>query len=137
MAEKAKIELGAKEAVLALIFAFIVLGVLAAAASGMFNAMLAGTIITLTVLLVFIGHYLVKAGAMSKSAMPLWYILVLGIMLIFYGLVSKGVIPLAIAGAMTFAEAVVFSTMLYTVFAVAVIGLGVLLYYLMTRKKVH
>ena len=137
MAERAKIELGAREAVAALLFALIVLGVLAAAASGAFNPMLAGTIITLTVLLIFIGHYLVRVGVLSRSSTPLWYILILGIMLIFYGLVSKGLIPLAVASeAMTFAELVVFTTMLYTIFIVAVIGIAAVLYYLMVKKKI-
>jgi len=137
MAERARIELGAREAVAALLFALIVLGVLAAAASGAFNPMLAGTIITLTVLLIFIGHYLVRVGVLSRSSTPLWYILILGIMLIFYGLVSKGLIPLAVASeAMTFAELVVFTTMLYTIFIVAVIGIAAVLYYLMVKKKI-
>jgi hypothetical protein len=137
VAERAKIELGAREAVAALLFALIVLGVLAAAASGAFNPMLAGTIITLTVLLIFIGHYLVRVGVLSRSSTPLWYILILGIMLIFYGLVSKGLIPLAVASeAMTFAELVVFTTMLYTIFIVAVIGIAAVLYYLMVKKKI-
>jgi len=137
MAERARIELGAREAVAALLFAFIVLGVLAAAASGLFNPMLAGTIITLVVILIFIGNYLVKLGILSRTAMPLWYILVLGIMLVFYGLISKGVIPLAIASeVMTFTEVVVFTTMLYTLFIVAVIGLAAALYYLTVKKKV-
>ena len=137
MAERAKIELGTREAAAALLFAFIVLGVLAAAASGAFNPMLAGTIITLTVLLVFIGHYLVKVGILSRSSTPLWYILILGMMLIFYGLVSKGLIPLAVAiETMTFAEAVVLTSMLYTIFIVALIGIAAVLYYLMVKKKI-
>jgi hypothetical protein len=137
VAERAKIELGTREAAAALLFAFIVLGVLAAAASGAFNPMLAGTIITLTVLLVFIGHYLVKVGILSRSSTPLWYILILGMMLIFYGLVSKGLIPLAVAiETMTFAEAVVLTSMLYTIFIVALIGIAAVLYYLMVKKKI-
>jgi len=137
VAERAKIELGAREAAAALLFALIVLGVLAAAASGAFNPMLAGTIITLTVLLIFIGHYLVRVGVLSRSSTPLWYILIMGIMLIFYGLVSKGLIPLAVASeAMTFAELVIFTTMLYTILIVAVIGIAAVLYYLMVKKKI-
>jgi hypothetical protein len=137
MAERAKIELGAREAVAALLFAFIVLGVLAAAASGLFNPMLTGTIITLVVILILIGNYLVKLGILSRTAMPLWYILVLGIMLVFYGLVSRGAIPLAVASeAMTFVEIVVFTAMLYTIFIVAIIGLAAALYYLTVKKKV-
>jgi hypothetical protein len=137
MAERARIELGAREAAAALLFAFIVLGVLAAAASGLFNPMLAGTIITLVVILIFIGNYLVKIGILSRAAMPLWYILVLGIMLVFYGLVSRGAIPLAVASeAMTFTEVVVFTSMLYTIFVVAIIGLATALYYLTVKKKV-
>jgi len=137
MAERPKIEVGAREAAVAILFAFVVLGVLAAAASGLFNPMLAGAIITLTVLLVLIGHQLVKMGVMSRSAMPIWYIFVLGLMLVFYGLVSKGVIPLAVAsGAMTLAEVAVFTALLYTLLIVAVIGLGAALYYLVVKKKV-
>jgi len=137
MAERARIELGAREAVAALLFAFIVLGVLAAAAWGLFNPMLAGTVITLVVILIFIGNYLVKLGILSRTAMPLWYILVLGIMLVFYGLVSRGTIPLAVASeAMTSTEVVVLTTMLYTIFIVAIIGLAAALYYLIVKKKV-
>jgi hypothetical protein len=137
MAERARIELGAREAVAALLFAFIVLGVLAAAASGLFNPMLAGTIITLVVILIFIGSYLVKLGVLSRTAMPLWYILVLGIMLVFYGLVSRGAIPLAVASeAMTFAEIAILTSMLYTILVVAVIGLGAVLYYLIVKKRI-
>jgi len=137
MAERPKIEVGAREAAVAILFAFVVLGVLAAAASGLFNPMLAGAIITLTVLLVLIGHQLVKMGVMTRSAIAIWYIFVLGLMLVFYGLVSRGVIPLAVAsGAMTLAEVAVFTATLYTLFIVAVIGLGAALYYLMTKKKV-
>jgi len=137
MAERPKIEVGAREAAVAILFAFVVLGVLAAAASGLFNPMLAGAIITLTVLLVLIGYQLVKMGVMTRSAMAIWYIFVLGLMLVFYGLVSRGVIPLAVAsGAMTLAEVAVFTATLYTLFIVAVIGLGVALYYLMAKKKV-
>ena len=137
MAERPKIEVGAREAAVAILFAFVVLGVLAAAASGLFNPMLAGAIITLTVLLVLIGYQLVKMGVMTRSAMAIWYIFVLGLMLVFYGLVSRGVIPLAVAsGAMTLAEVAVFTATLYTLFIVAVIGLGAALYYLMTKKKV-
>jgi hypothetical protein len=56
---------------------------------------------------------------------------------VFYGLVSRGAIPLAVASeAMTFVEIAVFTSMLYTIFVVAIIGLATTLYYLTVKKKV-
>jgi hypothetical protein len=137
MAERAKgLEIGAREALVALIFAFAVLGAIAAAASGLFSPMLVGVALTLTILLIFIGNYLVKAGVMSPSAKPLWYVFVLGLVLVFYGLVQKGVVPMAVAGAgLSVLELELTTAFLYTLFIVALVGLAVALYHFTAKKR--
>ena len=97
MAERIKVEMGLREGLLAIVFAALVLTIIAVAAAGYFSALLAGVLLTFTVVMIFLGDFLAKTGALSPGARPIWYVFTLGLALVLYGLVQRGVVPLAVA----------------------------------------
>ena len=131
-----KVEMGFREAVIAVLFMLFVVGLIVAAQAGVFNPIMVGAILTVTVILVFIGYGLVKMGVITKSALPVWYVFVLGLVLLFYGAIARGVIPLAVySEAITLQEATLFTALIYVLVVVAVLAIiGVL--YTLARKGI-
>jgi hypothetical protein len=131
-----KIEMGFREAVIAVLFMVFVIGLIVAAQAGVFNPIMVGAIFTVTVILVFIGYGLVKMGFITRSALPVWYVFILGLVLLFYGAIARGVIPLAVySEAITLQEAALFTALIYVLVVVAVLAIiGVL--YTLARKGI-
>jgi hypothetical protein len=136
VATKYKVEMGFREAVLAVIFMIVIIGLIAAAQAGAFNPIMVGAIVTVTVILVFIGYGLVRSGVITKSTLPVWYVFVLGLVLLFYGAIARGIIPLAVySDAITLQEAALFTALIYVLVVVAVLAIvGVL--YVLAKKGV-
>lgn len=131
-----KVEMGFREAVIAVLFMVFVIGLIVAAQAGVFNPIMVGAILTVTVILVFIGYGLVKMGFITRSALPVWYVFILGLVLLFYGAIARGVIPLAVySEAITLQEAALFTALIYVLVVVAVLAIiGVL--YTLARKGI-
>ena len=131
-----KVEMGFREAVIAVLFMLFVVGLIVAAQAGVFNPIMVGAILTVTVILVFIGYGLVKMGVITRSALPVWYVFILGLVLLFYGAIARGVIPLAVySEAITLQEAALFTALIYVLVVVAVLAIiGVL--YTLARKGI-
>jgi hypothetical protein len=131
-----KVEMGFREAVIAVLFMVFVIGLIVAAQAGVFNPIMVGAILTVTVILVFIGYGLVKMGVITRSALPVWYVFILGLVLLFYGAIARGVIPLAVySEAITLQEAALFTALIYVLVVVAVLAIiGVL--YTLARKGI-
>jgi hypothetical protein len=131
-----KVEMGFKEAVIAVLFMLFVVGLIVAAQAGVFNPIMVGAILTVTVILVFIGYGLVKMGVITKSALPVWYVFILGLVLLFYGAIARGALPLAVySETITLQEATLFTALIYVLVVVAVLAIiGVL--YTLARKGI-
>jgi len=115
-------EFSTRDAALALGFVFLVLFTLALSMTGYISSpLMLGMLVTLTAALIFLGQWLVKAKAIAKSALPLWYVFVLGLVLLLYGAIQAGYIPVAfmMPGA-SVAEIALTSAMLYALVIVAV-----------------
>jgi len=120
-----KVEMSGKEAFLAIAFVFLIMIAVALIQAGVItNPLVLGLLVTLTVVLIFIGHIMVSKGVLSRAGVPLWYILVFGILMLIYGGIHAGYIPLAflIAGA-SVEEIAITNAMLYTIIIVAVFAL--------------
>jgi hypothetical protein len=132
-----KIEMGFREAIIAVLFMVFVMGLIGAAQAGVFNPIMVGAILTVTVILVFIGYGLVKMDVITRSALPVWYVFVLGLVLLFYGAIARGVIPLAVySEAMTLQEAILFTALIYVLVVVAVFAIVGALYVLAKKGMV-
>jgi len=133
-----KVEMGFREAVIAVLFMVFVIGLIVAAQAGVFNPVVVGAILTMAVILVFIGYGLVKLGVITRSALPVWYVFVLGLVLLFYGAIARGVIPLAVySEAMTLQEAALFTALIYVLVVVAVLAIVGALYALVRRGRLR
>jgi len=93
---EAKIEVTSREAILALGFVFLVVLSIALVQAGVItNPLTLGLMITLAIGLIFTGHFMARAGVIGKSTVPLWYVLTFGIVLLVYGGIEAGYIPVA------------------------------------------
>ena len=129
-----KVEIGAREAFVAILFMIFAVIVLAIAHAGLFNPVLVGAVMTIMVFLILIGHWLAKQGVISKAALPIWYVFVLGLVLLFYGAAMRGVIPLLI-GSGTLEESALITALVYTLVLTGVLAMiGAL--YVLTRKGI-
>lgn len=129
-----KVEIGAREAFVAILFMIFAVIVLAIAHAGLFNPVLVGAVMTIMVFLILIGHWLAKQGVISKAALPMWYVFVLGLVLLFYGAAMRGVIPLLI-GSGTLEESALITALVYTLVLTGVLAMiGAL--YVLTRKGI-
>jgi predicted neutral ceramidase superfamily lipid hydrolase len=129
-----RVEIGAREAFIAILFMIFAVIVLAIAHAGLFNPVLVGAVMTIMVFLILIGHWMVKQGVISKAALPMWYVFVLGLVLLFYGAAMRGAIPLLISSG-TLQEAALITALIYTFVLVGILAVfGVL--YVLTRKGI-
>jgi len=91
MAEAPKIEVTTREAILAASFVFLVILAIALVQAGIItNPLSLGLMVTLTVGLIFVGYFMARAGVISRSALPLWYIFTFGIVMLVYGGIQTG-----------------------------------------------
>jgi hypothetical protein len=128
-----RVEIGAREAFAAILFMILAVIVLAIAQAGLFNPVLVGAVMTLMVFLILIGHWLVKYNVISKASLPIWYVFTLGLVLLFYGAATRGVIPLLVPG--TLEESALITALVYTLVVTGVLAIiGVL--YVLTRKGI-
>jgi len=135
MAE-AKVEISKTEAILAVIFVVFVLGMVAAAAAGYIaNPLMWGLITTMVVALIFIGHVLVTRKVLSPGTLPVWYILIGGVILLTYGMMESGYLPVAfqVAG-VSVLELELTSALFYTLIVAAILAAVIAVYYFAVRK---
>jgi len=130
MAEAPKVEVTTREAVLATGLVLLTLIAVALVQTGVItNPMSLGLMITLTIGLIFVGHFMARANIISKGALPLWYIFTFGIVMLVYGGIESGYIPVAflIAGA-SIHEIAITNSLFYTLIIVAIIAAGAAVY---------
>jgi len=124
MAEAPKVEVSTREAILAVGFVLLTIIAVALVQAGIItNPISLGLMITLTIGLIFVGHFMARAGIISRSAVPLWYIFTFGVVMLVYGGIASGAIPVAflIAGA-TDHEIAITNSLFYTLVIMAVIA---------------
>lgn len=138
MAE-AKVEVTSKEAILAVGFVFLTILAVALVQAGVItNPLTLGLMVTLTIGLIFVGHFMTRAGVISRSALPLWYIFTFGVVMLVYGGIQSGYIPVAfmVSGA-SVAEIAITNAMFYTLVVMAVVAAVAAIYagYRYYRKR--
>jgi len=119
-----RVEVTSREAILAIGFVLLTIIAVALVQAGIItNPISLGLMITLTIGLIFVGHFMVRAGIISRSAVPLWYIFTFGIVMLVYGGIASGSIPVAflIAGASVM-EIAITNALFYTLVIMAVVA---------------
>jgi len=139
MAEAPKIEVTTREAILAVGFVFLTILAVALVQAGVItNPISLGLMVTLTIGLIFVGHFMARAGIISRTAVPLWYIFTFGVVMLVYGGIQAGYIPAAflISGA-TVMEIAITNAMFYTLVVMAVVAAVAAIYagYRYYKKK--
>jgi len=124
MAEAARIEFSARDAVIAVGFVFIVLVSVAMSMAGIITSPLTlGLLIVLTIVLLFIGQILVRARVINRQALPLWYAFVLGLVLLIYGAIEAGYIPVAfVMPGASVMEVAITNSMFYVIVILSVVA---------------
>lgn len=118
-----KIEMEPKETYLAIGFVFAVILTIVLVNLGYITTPLTlGLIVTLTTVLVLLGHVLVQKGVFAKSTMYVWYLMVFGLAMILYGAIYGGYIPIAFSYGGKVAEVALSNALFYTLLVVAVVG---------------
>ena len=123
MAE-ARVEVTSREAILAIGFVFLTIIAVALVQAGVItNPVTLGLMITLTIGLIFVGHFMARVGIISRAAVPLWYIFTFGIVMLVYGGIASGYIPVAflISGASVM-EIAITNALFYTLVIMAVVA---------------
>ena len=139
MAEAPKIEVTTREAILAIGFVFLTIIAVALVQAGVItNPVTLGLMITLTIGLIFVGHFMARAGIISRSAVPLWYVFTFGIVMLVYGGIASGYIPVAflVSGASVM-EIAITNALFYTLVIMAVVAAVAAIYvgYRYYKKK--
>lgn len=119
-----KVEMSSREAFISIAFVFLVILSVALVQAGIItNPLTLGLLITLTIVLIFVGHYMVKVGIISRESTPVWYVFVFGLVMLVYGGINAGFIPLAfvVSGA-SVAEVAITNSMFYVLVIVAVLA---------------
>jgi len=118
-----------RETLLGILFVLAVLGVLGLAAAGIITSPLAaGVLVIAAVVLAYFGRFVTRLGVPGW----MWFLFCVGLMLVFYGLIQKGYLPLA-AGYGTPAEEAVATSLLYVLVAAAVLAIAFAAYALLRR----
>lgn len=130
-----KIHVETKEAWAAVFFVILILGIMAAINVGVLkNPVTVGLIVTMTTVLLLIGHFLVTKNIISKGILPLWYMLIFGIMLMLAGgILSGAVAPAFVVSGATVLEIAITNALFYTLVIAAVLS-AVVLYVVYYRK---
>jgi len=139
MAEAPKVEVTTREAVLAVGFVFLTILAVALVQAGVItNPISLGLMVTLTIGLIFIGHFMARAGIISRTAVPLWYIFTFGVVMLVYGGIQAGYIPAAfLISRATVTEIAITNAMFYTLVIMAVVAAVAAIYagYRYYKKK--
>jgi len=139
VAEVPRVEITAREAILALGFVFLVVLSVALVQAGVItNPISLGLMVTLTIGLIFVGHFMARAGVISRSAMPLWYLFTFGVVMLVYGGIQAGYIPAAfLISRATVTEIAITNAMFYTLVVMAVVAAVAAIYagYRYYKKK--
>jgi len=124
MAEEARLEFTTRDAVIAVGFVFVVLLSISLSMAGIITSPLTlGLLITLTIVLLFIGQAMVRAKVLSRQALPLWYSFVLGLVLLTYGAIEAGYLPVAfIVPGATVMEIAITNSMFYAILILSVVA---------------
>ena len=129
MAEAARLEITTRDAILAVGFVAITLAVITLSMTGVITSPLTlGILMTETIVLLFVGHGLVRARVISKQALPLWYTLSLGIVLLTYGGIQAGWIPVAFVYRASLVEVAITNAMFYTILVLSVAAAAAAVY---------
>ncbi len=119
-------EMSLAEAIFALGFVALMVGLMYAVMAGTIaNAISLGIVILLGVATVFLGTHLERGGVLSRPALIMFYTGALGLALIFYGLIKKGIIPIAVAYEAGIEDIAITNSLLY---ALALVGVVVIVY---------
>jgi len=124
------------EAVFALIFIGVVIVLMYAVMAGTIaNAITLGLMLLLGIGVVFLGNHLEKSGALSRPALMLYYVGAIGFVLIIYGAIKKGYLPIAIAYTSSLEAIAITNALLYVLFVVALFVVLYAIYeYIYLRK---
>ncbi|RLF08517.1 MAG: hypothetical protein DRJ60_00200 [Thermoprotei archaeon] len=119
-----ELEFSEREAILAVGFVFLTIVAIALVQSGVItNPLTLGLMVTLTIGLIFVGHSMAGAGIISRSAVPLWYIFTFGVVMLVYGGIQAGYIPIAfLISRATVMEIAITNAMFYTLIITAVVA---------------
>jgi len=122
MAEK--MEFATRDVVLAVGFVGIVIITVALSMSGYITSpMTLGILVTESMVLIFIGHAMVNAKVLSKSALPLWYTFSFGMVLLTYGAIEAGYIPVAfVMPGATVMEIAITNSLFYVIVALSIVA---------------
>lgn len=122
VASEAKIHMTTKQAYAAIFFTIFVIAVIGATNANLIkNPMSAGIIVTLTTGLILVGHFLAQKGIIAEGALPLWYMMTAGIIMILAGGILAGMIaPAFVIPGASLVEIAITSAMFYAFVIVAV-----------------
>lgn len=122
------------ENLLAVGFVIMVFAALWLSVTGVISSPLtAGFVVISVTALVFLGDYLKRINAIPAQAIWLWYLFSLGLVLIIYGAVAKGYIPLVVSYGASVEEEALSSSLIYLL-AVAAVFAAVLAVVAAARK---
>jgi len=122
------------ENLLAVGFVIMVFAALWLSVTGVISSPLtAGFVVISVTALVFLGDYLKRINAIPAQAIWLWYLFSLGLVLIFYGAVAKGYIPLVVSYGASIEEEALSSSLIYLL-AIAAVFAAVLAVAAAARK---
>jgi len=121
---------------LALFFGSILVAlfVIAGATAGWFDPMTAGIAVVTIVAFFAMGQWLESRGIFSSGMSMVWLTLGLGVVMVFAGLVHKGVIPLLVYTNATPLFIEITNGMLYAILACAIIAVVLAVYVVYVRK---
>jgi len=119
-----RLEVSRTDAIIAMIIVGLVMIAAIAVQAGLItNPLTIGLAVTIAIALIMLGHAMVRAGVFGKSVLPMWYVLTFGIVMLAYGGIVSGYVPVAftISNASVM-EIAITNAMFYTLLALAVIA---------------
>lgn len=118
-----RVEIETKDAVIAMGFVIGVIIAVALVSVGIItNPMTLGILVTMTIAMVFLGYIMQSKGILSKTALPLWFIFSFGLVMILYGAIYAGYLPIAFSYGASVKEVALSNALFYTLIATAVAG---------------
>lgn len=128
------LQLSTTEAVIAVAFLMLIIGLMYGVMTGLIaSPIVAGLGLVYAVLVLLFGLYLMRAGRISMQGLVVYFVLVAGITLFVFGMVQKGMLPVARIGTNQF-EIISTTTMLYILAGIAIVTILVALY-LYSKQK--
>lgn len=113
------LQLSTTEAVVAVAFLLLIIGLMYGVMAGIIaSPIVAGLGLVYAVLVLIFGLYLMRAGRISMQGLIVYFVLIAGITLFIFGMVQKGILPVARIGTNQF-EMISTTTMLYVLLGIA------------------